>query len=39
MRERVTALDGDFEAGPLDGGGFRVRVRIPLRDDGSGESW
>jgi signal transduction histidine kinase len=38
MRERVTALDGDFEAGPREGGGFRVRARLPLRDDGSGEN-
>lgn len=36
MRERVTALDGELEAGPRRGGGFRVRARLPLRDDGSG---
>ncbi|HEY8481278.1 MAG TPA: histidine kinase [Spirillospora sp.] len=29
LRERVTALGGAFEAGPLDGG-YRVRARIPL---------
>jgi signal transduction histidine kinase len=31
MRERATALSGSCEAGPLEGGGFRVRVRLPLR--------
>ena len=30
MRERVTALGGDFEAGPGPGGGFRVRGTFPL---------
>ncbi len=35
MRERATALDGELEAGPRPGGGFRVRARLPLRDDGS----
>jgi signal transduction histidine kinase len=35
MRERVVALAGDFEAGTRPEGGFRVRVRLPLRDDGS----
>jgi signal transduction histidine kinase len=29
MRERVSELDGDVEAGPTSRGG-RVRVRIPL---------
>lgn len=29
MRERVTALGGGFEAGPLDGG-WAVRARLPL---------
>jgi signal transduction histidine kinase len=30
MRERVAALGGSLEAGPADGGGFRVHARIPL---------
>ncbi len=38
MRERATALDGELEAGPRPGGGFRVRARLPLRDDGLQEA-
>ncbi|GAA2737462.1 sensor histidine kinase [Actinocorallia aurantiaca] len=30
MRERALALDGEFQAGPRPGGGFRVRARLPL---------
>lgn len=30
MRERVTALGGSFEAGPLLGGGFHVGARLPI---------
>ncbi|MGW5558757.1 sensor histidine kinase [Micromonospora sp. NPDC003944] len=30
MRERVTAHDGELEAGPRTGGGWRVRARFPL---------
>ena len=29
VRERVEVLGGDFDAGPREGGGFRVRARIP----------
>lgn len=35
MRERAIALAGDFEARPRPEGGFRVRARLPLRDDES----
>jgi signal transduction histidine kinase len=34
MRERVAFLDGDIETGPRLGGGFVVRVRIPIDVDG-----
>ncbi|NJP99757.1 two-component sensor histidine kinase [Streptomyces sp. PLAI1-29] len=34
MRERVAALGGACEAGPCRGGGFRVRVRLPLTAGG-----
>ena len=30
MRERAVALDGELQAGPRPGGGFRVRARLPL---------
>jgi signal transduction histidine kinase len=30
MRERVSALGGDLEAGPRPDGGFRVRARLPV---------
>jgi signal transduction histidine kinase len=31
MRERVSALGGQLQAGPRDGGGFRVRAELPAR--------
>ncbi len=31
MRERAELLGGRFAAGPIDGGGFRVRASLPLR--------
>ncbi|WP_213454573.1 sensor histidine kinase [Rhizomonospora bruguierae] len=30
MRERVTAVGGEFTAGPRDGRGFRVRATLPV---------
>jgi two-component system, NarL family, sensor histidine kinase DesK len=30
LRERVAALGGALAAGPLDGGGYRVRAEVPL---------
>jgi len=30
MRERVTTFGGQLEAGPDNGGGFRVRARLPV---------
>jgi signal transduction histidine kinase len=30
MRERAAAHGGEFEAGPKEGGGFRVRARLPV---------
>ncbi len=30
LRERVAALGGDLAAGPVDGGGYRVRAEVPL---------
>jgi signal transduction histidine kinase len=30
MRERVTMLGGEFDAGPKPGGGFKVHATIPL---------
>lgn len=32
MQTRVGMLGGEFDAGPLASGGFRVRARLPLRD-------
>ncbi|MEV5551160.1 sensor histidine kinase [Streptomyces sp. NPDC052309] len=33
MRERAVLLGGTLEAGPLDGGGFRVSARLPTKTD------
>jgi signal transduction histidine kinase len=35
MRERAAALGGQVEAGPVEGGGFRVAVRFPLNNKGT----
>jgi signal transduction histidine kinase len=32
MRERVSLLGGDFDAGPRPEGGFRVVARLPVPD-------
>jgi signal transduction histidine kinase len=34
MRERAELLGGTLEAGPVEGGGFRVSARIPVRSGG-----
>lgn len=36
MRERCRLLGGELDAGPLPGGGFEVRARLPLAPTGSG---
>lgn len=35
MRERCRLLGGELDAGPLPGGGFEVRARLPLAPAGS----
>jgi signal transduction histidine kinase len=37
MRERVNLCGGEFSAGPLPGGGFRVRALLPLGAGTAGE--
>lgn len=40
MRERVSALGGQLQAGPRDGGGFGVRAELPARVPSlSGSCW
>jgi len=36
LRERIDLLGGEFEAGRLPDGGFRVSARLPVDGDGSG---
>ena len=31
MRERVELYGGEIETGPREGGGFRVRARLPVQ--------
>jgi two-component system, NarL family, sensor histidine kinase DesK len=38
LAERVAASGGESEAGPLAGGGFRLRVSLPLRGDAAREA-
>jgi signal transduction histidine kinase len=33
MRERAAAVGGPLEAGPREGGGFRVHARLPSGED------
>jgi signal transduction histidine kinase len=33
MRERVELYGGELETGPREGGGFRVRARLPLETE------
>ena len=36
LAERVYASGGELEAGPLPGGGFRLRVSLPLQENAKG---
>jgi len=38
MRERVTSHGGSLEAGPQDGGGFRLRAVLPWEERSEAES-
>jgi signal transduction histidine kinase len=33
MRERVALFGGEISAGRMPAGGYKVHVRIPLKDD------
>jgi signal transduction histidine kinase len=37
MRERAVALGGELDAGPRPGGGFRVKARLPIDDNGAAQ--
>ncbi|MTE24660.1 sensor histidine kinase [Microbacterium sp. ZXX196] len=39
MRERATAMGARLEAGPRDGGGYLVRVRVPIAEAPGGGGW
>lgn len=38
MRERAALVGGTLDAGPADGGGWRVRLRVPVADDEGGRA-
>jgi signal transduction histidine kinase len=38
MRERLEAVDGSLDAGPLPAGGFRVLARLPLDSDADSDA-
>ena len=37
MRQRAALLDGRVDAGPGEGGGFRVTARLPVQREAAGE--
>lgn len=36
MGERAELVGGELEVGPIDRGGWRVWLRLPVEDDGNG---